>query len=77
MFNYKQFKQKKKRVMNPDIPRPNLMTHEKKLKESQASMEELQHQVLSLEQQLLQMRSKYNDMQSSISMLISYMRKHK
>jgi len=77
MFNYKQFKQKKKRTVNPDIPRPNLMTHEKKLKESQESLEDLQRQVQDLQQQLSGIKSKYNDMQSSIAMLINYMRKNK
>ena len=37
-FNAKQFKQKKKRAVDPNAPpRPNLLTHEKRMKESQAA----------------------------------------
>jgi hypothetical protein len=76
MLNYKQFKQKKKRVTNPDIVRPNLMTHEKKLKESQITIESLQNQVYDLERQLSGLKLKYNDIQASVSRLINYMRQH-
>lgn len=77
VFNTNQFKQKKKRVMNPDIVRPNLFSHEKKLKDSQATIDQLQNQVDELQSQIMRMKSKYEDMQSSISMLIAYMRKNK
>jgi hypothetical protein len=38
-FNSKQFSHKKKRAVNPDIPRPNLFAHEKKLKETGATLQ--------------------------------------
>lgn len=33
----KAMRQKKKRAVNPDIPRPNLFSHEKKLKDMSAT----------------------------------------
>ncbi len=52
-------KQKKKRAVNPDIPRPNLFTHEKKLKDMQAvndsamqTISQLQARVQRLERKL-------------------------
>ena len=37
---FKAMKQKKKRAVNPDIPRPNLFTHEKRLKDMSTAAEE-------------------------------------
>ena len=52
-------KQKKKRAVNPDIPRPNLFTHEKKLKDMQAANDgaaqtiaQLQNRIQRLERKL-------------------------
>ena len=52
-------KQKKKRAVNPDIVRPNLFTHEKKLKDMQAvndtavdTIQRLQSRVQRLEAKL-------------------------
>lgn len=78
MFNFKQFKQKKKRVVDPNAPpRPNLLTHEKKLKESQAAFDELQRLVYTQQQEIDSLRSKMRDMQSSMEMLIGYVRRNK
>lgn len=56
---FKAMKQKKKRAVNPDIPRPNLFTHEKKLKDMQAvndtamqTIQQLQNRVQRLESKL-------------------------
>ena len=39
-YNPAQFKAKKKRAVDPNAPpRPNLLSHEKKMKESQAAFE--------------------------------------
>lgn len=37
---FKVMKAKKKRAVNPDIPRPNLLSHEKKLKDMSAAAED-------------------------------------
>ena len=56
---FKAMKQKKKRAVNPDIPRPNLFTHEKKLKDMQAANDgaaqtitQLQNRIQRLERKL-------------------------
>jgi hypothetical protein len=56
---FKAMKQKKKRAVNPDIVRPNLFTHEKKLKDMQAvndtavdTIQRLQSRVQRLEAKL-------------------------
>jgi hypothetical protein len=42
-FNPKQFKQKKKRAVDPNAPpRPNLLSQDKKLREQQVTVEQLQ-----------------------------------
>lgn len=74
-FNPAQFKQKKKRVVNPDIPRPNLFSHEKKLKESQATIEDLQIQVRRLTEDLATLKTNYINMQQSINNIINVLRR--
>lgn len=77
-FNSAQFKQKKKRAVNPDAPpRPNLLTHEKKMKESQIAFNELRRIVLQQEDELRMLKHRMNDMQSSIGMLVNYLKKNK
>lgn len=56
---FKAMKQKKKRAVNPDIPRPNLFTHEKKIKDMQTvndsamqTIQQLQSRVQRLEAKL-------------------------
>lgn len=56
---FKAMKQKKKRAVNPDIVRPNLFTHEKKLKDMQVvndtavdTIQRLQSRVQRLEAKL-------------------------
>jgi hypothetical protein len=56
---FKAMKQKKKRAVNPDIVRPNLFTHEKKLKDMQSvndtaadTIQRLQSRVQRLEAKL-------------------------
>ena len=45
-YNPAQFNAKKKRAVDPNTPpRPNLLTHEKKMKESQLAFDELYHRV--------------------------------
>jgi spermidine/putrescine-binding protein len=74
-FNPIQFKQKKKRVVNPDIPRPNLFSHEKKLKESQMIIEDLQAQQRKQTEELATLKSNYINMQQSVNQILNYLRK--
>jgi len=74
-FNPLQFKQKKKRVMNPDIPRPNLFSHEKKLKENQAVVEDLHAKIRRQEEEITRLKNNYNNMQQSINQIINLIRK--
>ena len=76
-FNPLQFKQKKKRVMNPDIPRPNLFSHEKKLKESQTVIEDLQSQLRKQAEEITTLKSNYVNMQQSINQIINVLRRGK
>lgn len=78
MFNPGQFKQKKKRAVDPNAPpRPNLLSQDKKLRETQQTITGLQQQVLALSGELHSLKIKYNSMQSSMDQLINYMRRMK
>jgi septal ring factor EnvC (AmiA/AmiB activator) len=45
-FDTKMYKHKKKRAVDPNAPpRPNLLSQDKKLREQQASMEQLQNRL--------------------------------
>jgi hypothetical protein len=74
-FNPLQFKQKKKRVVNPDIPRPNLFSHEKKLKESQTIIEDLQIQLRRQTEEIAALKSNYLNMQQSVNQIINVFRR--
>ena len=74
-FNPKQFKQKKKRAADPNAPpRPNLLSQDKKLRETQEAFGQLVDQVRVLSAELESMKHKYRDMQQSITQLINYVR---
>lgn len=77
VFDPRQFKQKKKRVMNPDIPRPNLFSHEKKLKDSQIIIEDLQLQVRRQADEIARLKTDYTNMQQSINQIINVLRRNK
>jgi cell fate (sporulation/competence/biofilm development) regulator YmcA (YheA/YmcA/DUF963 family) len=68
-FNPKQFKQKKKRVMDPNIVRPNLFSHEKKLKESAAAFAELQDRVHNQAQLIEKLRAKLEQIDSLVNII--------
>ena len=77
MFNPDQYKTKKKRVMNPDIPRPNLFSHEKKLKDANETITNLQMQLQYQNEQIQQLKNQYNNMQSSIDRIVGFLRRGK
>lgn len=51
-MDFKQYRQKPKRKLDPNIPRPNLFSHEKKLKELTAQNEAGSATVQGLQKQL-------------------------
>jgi len=69
MFNPKQFKQKKKRVMDPNIVRPNLFSHEKKLKESAAAFAELQDLVHRQQDIIDRLRARIDQLESLVNII--------
>lgn len=78
MSIYNQFKQKKKRPIDPNAPpRPNLLSHEKQMKESKIEFVDLQRKVEEQAAEIESLRVKYNRLSSSMEMLIGYVRKSK
>lgn len=57
---FKAMKQKKKRAVNPDIPRPNLFTHEKKLKDMQAVNDTAMQTIQQLQNRINRLEAKLN-----------------
>lgn len=73
MVNPSQYTMKaKKRAVDPNAPpRPNLLSHEKKLKESQAVIDDLHKRLRSQGEQIAQLQAKYERLQQSIGMIIN------
>ena len=75
-FNADQFKKKKKRVANPDAPpRPNLLSQDKKLRETTQAFAKLHDLVAKQQVALDDLQSKYNRMQQSVDQVLNYLRK--
>ena len=78
MFNPKMFKQKKKRAVDPNAPpRPNLLSQDKKLRETTEAFSKLHNLVSSQQATIDELRSKYSRMQQSMEQLINYVRNKK
>jgi len=78
MFNPKMFKQKKKRAVDPNAPpRPNLLSQDKKLRETTDAFGKLHDLVSSQQATIDELRSKYSRMQQSMEQLINYVRNKK
>lgn len=76
MFNPLQFKKKKKRAVNPDAPpRPNLLSQDKKLRETTEAFGKLHDLVARQQAALDELQSKYNRMQQSVDQILNYLRK--
>ena len=74
-FNPLQFKKKKKRAVDPNAPpRPNLLSQDKKLRETQAAFGELTNLVRAQAEEIESMKIKFRNMQSSMEQLINYVR---
>jgi len=76
MFNPNQFKQKKKREVDPNAPpRPNLMSHDKTIRESRVEFDRLKDLVNQQADEIAALKNKYNNMQSSVDRILSYLSK--
>lgn len=68
-MNPGQFKQKKKRKVDPDRPRPNLFSHEKKLKESSDLMEQMQRIIDQQDAMIQRLQNRLNTLESTINII--------
>jgi len=76
MFNPLQFKKKKKRAVDPNAPpRPNLLSQDKKLRETTEAFGKLHDLVARQQAALDELQSKYNRMQQSVDQILNYLRK--
>lgn len=75
-FNPKQFKQKKKREVDPNAPpRPNLMSHDKTIREGQMAFTRLEDRVRDQEEQIRSLKTDYANLQQSVAHILNYLRK--
>ena len=75
-FNPKMFKQKKKREVDPNAPpRPNLMSHDKTIREGQAAFTQLEDRVRKQAEEIARLKSDYANMQQSVAHIINHLRK--
>lgn len=75
-FNPAQFKQKKKREVDPNAPpRPNLMSHDKTIREGQMAFTRLEDRVRDQEEQIRSLKSDYANLQQSVAQILNYLRK--
>jgi predicted RNase H-like nuclease (RuvC/YqgF family) len=75
-FNPLQFKQKKKRAVDPNAPpRPNLLSQDKKLREQTEAVDRLLGIVERQQDQIENLQIKYTQMQQSVDQMLNYLRK--
>jgi hypothetical protein len=75
-FNPAQFKQKKKREVDPNAPpRPNLMSHDKTIREGQMAFTRLEDRVQTQAEELARLKSDYANLQQSVAHILNYLRK--
>ena len=76
MFNPKMFKQKKKREVDPNAPpRPNLLSHDKTIREGRIEFDRLRDLVNQQADEITALKNKYNNMQSGVDRILSYLSK--
>lgn len=77
-FNPNMFKQKKKRAVDPNAPpRPNLLSQDKKLRETQGNLQHLRSLVAKQEEEIASLKTKYENMQQSVNQIINLLRRGK
>lgn len=70
------YKQKKKRAVDPNAPpRPNLMSHDKKLRETTEAFGRLHDIVRSQTQEIEILKNNYKNLQTSVDHILNYLRK--
>jgi uncharacterized protein YaaN involved in tellurite resistance len=75
-FNPQQFKQKKKRAIDPNAPpRPNLLSQDKKLRETTEAFGKLHDMLAKQQDTIAELQSKYNRMQQSVDQILNFLRK--
>jgi hypothetical protein len=75
-FNPNQFKQKKKRAVDPNAPpRPNLMSHDKTIREGQAAFNQLEDRVQKQAEEITRLKTDYSNLQQSVAHILNYLRK--
>jgi DNA-binding transcriptional regulator GbsR (MarR family) len=75
-FNPQQFKQKKKREVDPNAPpRPNLMSHDKTIREGQQAFTQLEDRVQKQAEEIARLKSDYANIQQSVAQILNYLRK--
>ena len=75
-FNAKQFKIKKKRAVDPNAPpRPNLMSHDKVIREQKDIIQGLEDKIFKLSNEISTIKANYVNMQQSVNQIINLLRK--
>ena len=75
-FDPRQFKQKKKRVVDPNAPpRPNLMSHDKVIREQKDMVVMLVDRLRKQQEEIDKLKSNYLNMQQSVNQIINLLRK--
>ena len=70
--------QKKKREVDPNAPpRPNLMSHDKTIREGRVEFDRLRDLVNQQADEITSLKNKYTSMQQSVDQLINFVRKNK
>jgi predicted RNase H-like nuclease (RuvC/YqgF family) len=70
-MNPKQYSSKKRAVSN--VPRPNLFSHEKRLKDSDSKLAQLNSVVLELEAENRKLKAKVSSLESKVSQIANFL----
>lgn len=75
-FNPDQFKPKKKRAVDPNAPpRPNLLSQDKKLRETSEAFGKLHNLVAKQADEIARLKNDYKNLQSSVEKILNYLSK--
>ena len=74
MFNPLQFKAKKKRPVDPNAPpRPNLLSHDKKLREQTEAVDRLLRLIERQQAEIERLNNRYENLQNSVQQILSHL----
>jgi len=75
-FNPDQFKPKKKRIVDPNAPpRPNLLSQDKKLRETTEAFGKLHNLVSTQANEIARLKNDYKNLQASVEKILNYLSK--